>query len=109
MSKMYDLHIRVKRILEQYPDARDSNNVLFWLVLKDLGKDIGVDLNAMRLQDVILRSRELGLPQYESITRARRKVQELNPELAGSSTVQAHRLVEEQTYKDYARRHVINE
>lgn len=73
--KLYDL---VKDILERYPISRDSDKRLIWEVLGRRGfLDNGV-LTWEKFRDA---------PTFESITRARRKVQEIHPSLQASEKV----------------------
>ena len=84
--KLYDL---VKKILEKQPRARSSDKHLIWMVMTyKAGKTGSFHIS---LQDF------LNCQSFESITRARRKVQENHPELKASSVVEKARKVKEQT------------
>lgn len=72
---LYDL---VKDILEKEPYARNSDKGLIWEVLDRRGL----------LEDGCLTwGRFKSSPTFESITRARRKVQECHPELQANESV----------------------
>jgi len=75
-KNIYDI---VLRILQESTSCRDSDKKLIWNVLHIMGYvgEGGLDLAEF------MRS-----PSFESITRARRKVQELHPELRSSKEVQ---------------------
>jgi len=79
-GSMYDL---VKLILEQDKEARSSDRRLIWAVYQSMG----------HLKDGMLDYENfLICPTPETITRARRKVQELNPDLdADESTKRIRR------------------
>lgn len=81
MNTMYDL---VKNILETDTKARENDMLLYLQVckLKNL------DAVAQPFYIVMQRSKELGLPSYETVSRARRKVQEEHEELKPSKIVQ---------------------
>lgn len=81
--KLYDT---VKHILEKYPQTRDSDKKLIWAVL------IRKQLVQVNSGDVFALSRVMYMdfihaPSFESITRARRKVQELHPELQATNSI----------------------
>jgi len=46
---------------------------------------------------------EYGFPSYETVGRARRKLQANHPELCGNSNVEAQRMLNEQVFRDYGR------
>lgn len=94
MKNYYD---EVKDILTKYPLARDDDMLLygFFLYLNQLvGKE-------ERFYSVIAESKKRGLPSYEGITRARRKVQEKEPSLRGERYKQRKKA--EEDYHDYYR------
>ncbi len=70
----------VKKILEKYPATRDNNDSLY--VAYGLEKGVISETEAFELVVTLVR-----IWVYESITRARRKVVELHPELWPSKRV----------------------
>jgi hypothetical protein len=77
-ESVYDV---VKRILENNPTARDSDKLLCWLVWKEKGLlNVGLFGGETINDDRFLRY----ATSPESITRARRKVQELHRSLRPS-------------------------
>jgi hypothetical protein len=74
-TKQLDL---VKFILERSPESRDNDNILLWIVWKKEYPIIEKDVEAFKMLFITKK-----LPSMESITRARRKLQELHPELRG--------------------------
>ena len=79
--KMYDL---VKDLLTKYPDLRDSDRKLIWAVC---WKKQLIQVNEEKMLSRMLYMNFLQAPSFESITRARRKVQELHPELQSRQAV----------------------
>lgn len=75
-----DWYDKVKRILENYEDARDDDFILYLLVCK-----IYTDAPtfALSFEDALEHHVKYGLPSYESVTRARRKVKEDYTHLRG--------------------------
>jgi uncharacterized pyridoxal phosphate-containing UPF0001 family protein len=81
--KVYD---QVKDLLTQYPELRDSDKKLLWIVWHKLGL-----LQRTEATNFITYPNYMKAPSSESITRARRKVQELHPELGASVAVAQER------------------
>ena len=71
-------------------------------VLRSYGEEKGLDIDNMSVPMLLLHCKDMGLPSLESMGRARRKVQELYPELKGDCDVQAMREVREEAYRVYA-------
>jgi len=96
MAKIKLIEPLVEEALITNKACRGDNFILYLYVLE---KFIDLDLS---IKDVFLNHNLLGIPSLESITRARRKLQEKHPEL---KDVQAAliREQEEQQYKEYAR------
>lgn len=84
--KVYD---RVKLILEEHPESRNSDNVCEWIYLEQ----IGIVENG-----IITKSSFLEAPPLESIRRARQLVQEKHPELQANKTVQSFRKQKEEKF-----------
>ena len=97
----------VHEILKAEPICRNSDNVLYLRVLQTIGKQNGIDINKMSVPTLFYNMGSLKLPAFETVRRTRQKVQECNPELRATDTVEAYRTVLEEEYKDYARRHVV--
>ena len=93
--RIYDL---VKKILEESPACRDSDKKLQWAVWWKKGL-IQVDTSGkMALSRVMYMDFE-NAPSSESITRARRKCQELHPELQATSSIVRTRRQQKQETK----------
>lgn len=84
------LYKLVKNILREDEEARDSDKALIWRVLAKKGL-LRTMQDGDRFIYVLAYSGLEQAPTLESITRARRKVQEENPELMGSAEIQAKR------------------
>ena len=94
----------VKGILESCPDARNSDNYLYLRVLQIIGQRNNVDINSMSMPLFLLRMKEYGFPCFESVRRTRQKLQAAYPELAGCDEVEAQRMLNEEVFRDYARK-----
>lgn len=78
--KLYDV---IKKLLEKYPELRDSDRKLLWAVWHQKGL-----INDFNMID---RDSFYKAPSSESITRARRKVQEEFSHLRASNYVEQER------------------
>lgn len=85
----------VKPILEEYPAARSDDRLLYYWVLKKQGFDLSVTVSRFLLG--------VDYPNWETITRVRRKLQENYPELREPSNVQKMRNQAEEEFIEYAR------
>ena len=92
----------VRSILKTDPKARNDDNLLYYLVLKSYGDKNGVDIESMSIPRFLLNMREYGFPPFESVRRARQKLQHDYPELAGYKTIEEKRRKEEEVYRSYA-------
>lgn len=90
---------QVKFILERFPEARNSDDVLYLKVCERISS---LCVN-MPFKDVLTNRKTYNLPAFESVRRSRQKIQSLYPELSGNSNVEAQRILNEETFRDYAR------
>lgn len=97
-KKLIKLEQIVKPILERSITARNDDFFLYSEVIKEFKPE----LSDVPLLQALRCHNELGLPNYDSVARARRKVQEKNPELESERT-RRRRLKEAEEYKEYAR------
>lgn len=91
---------RVEKVLREYPRARDDDNFLVAVVYRNF-----YGIAASSFFDVMTNTKRLALPSFESITRARRKLQEEAPLIYGASgQARRERAKEEERYrKQYGR------
>lgn len=99
MNKIRETSSIVKDVLENCPDARNSDDLLYINVCKKVSP---MALH-QPLEMVFLMRKQLGVPCYESVRRTRQKLQAAYPELRGSDEVEAQRVVNEGIVRDYAR------
>ena len=102
-KSLYQTSAIVKEILENNRRSRNSDTYLYLQVLYKVGLIKGIDVNAMSVTEFLLKRNELGFPCFETVGRARRKLQQEYPELAGSEDVEAQRVINERVFKDYAK------
>lgn len=97
----------VHEILKTEPGCRNSDNILYLRVLQTIGKQNGIDVNTMSVPTLFVNMSAMKFPAFETVRRARQKIQECNEELRATEIVDAYRLVLEEKYRDYARRHIV--
>ena len=93
----------VKSILENNPAARNSDYTLWLEVLREYTAFYGCSalLKSWTVEDFLSRSHTL-VPCFESVSRARRKIQAEYPELKGTRKVQEARAELEEEYREFA-------
>lgn len=92
----------VKSILEQDKECRNSDSFLYLKVLTTVGKQKGIDIEKMSIPYFLLNLHGAGLPPFESVRRARQKLQAAHPELAACELVEGFRAENEAQYRAYA-------
>jgi hypothetical protein len=93
----------VKAILEEDQRARNSDSFLYFQVLQRLGKERDFDLDFVSVTAFLLNMAEWGFPPFESVRRARQKLQAEFPELSANKKVAAHRAENEEAFRQFAR------
>lgn len=94
-EKTYQLQIYVLTCLQSYPITRDDD---FQLVLS-VWRELNPSVANIPLKKVMENHKEYGLPSFESITRARRKMQNIYPRLRASKEVEQARAEEEEEHR----------
>ena len=92
---MKDHYSEVKRIMTNWPATRDDDMLLYAVFIAE-SKLVSSDETFYKVMST---AKKLKLPSYESVTRARRKVQEKEPAMRGSRYNQ--RKNEESKYHDF--------
>lgn len=98
MKRARDVEAKVFKVLAMYPKTREDDFLLYAKYLKENNaelKDVG-------LLYALTHAKNLKMPNFESITRARRKLQRKNPELSPPKQVAAARAKKETKYRAYA-------
>ena len=94
----------VKAILEEDEQARNSDSFLYMRVLDVYGENNGIDIKQMSITTFLLNLREFGFPPFESVRRARQKIQATFPHLAASGKVGAMREENEKEFVEYSKK-----
>lgn len=93
----------VRSILERDIQCRNSDSLLYLRVLATVGNQKGLDLDEMSVPYFLLNLHGTEFPPFESVRRARQKVQAKYPELAASDKVNGFRAENEKEYRAFAR------
>ena len=92
---MKDYYNMVKKIMTKHPETRDDDMKLYAVIVFykiRLSTDV-------TFYDAMSHHKKYNLPSYESVTRARRKVQENEESLRGKKY--SDRLKRQEEYRDY--------
>ena len=100
---LVNLTALVKDILREDQRARNSDSLLYLRVLKHIESEQMEKLASVTVFDFLLNLQGKVYPCFESVRRARQKIQREYPELSASEEVQAYRAENEAMYHEYAR------
>lgn len=106
MSKSAELKTTtdiVKAILQGHEKARNSDDYLYYLVCHIFGRENGYDVEHMSLGYFLVNRSKMEMPAFETVRRARQKLQQKYPELCGNDKVTGQRKLNEELYREYAR------
>lgn len=99
MSDIKTIESRVLNILLEYPDTRGSDFVLYARYLQEHNPE----LKNVGLIYALTEAKRLKMPNYETVTRARRKVQHKIPELKPETATRRKREESEKAFREYAK------
>ena len=97
----------VKDILTEIPASRDSDNLLFYMLCERVLKDQGIEVNELSFKKLFLHLKDFGLPQFETVGRVRRKLQQTFPEFHSSKKVSMNRGINADTFLEFAKEGLI--
>lgn len=92
----------VKSILTDDKRTRNSDSFLYLKVLQHYEKQTGLPVRDMSVQAFLLNMGAFGVPPFETVRRARQKLQRKHPELAANDTVTQMRQENECAYYAFA-------
>lgn len=98
VEKLKKLENVVKPILEEQPQTRNDDYLLYAVVIEKLNDT----LLALPTGLFLYRHKDFNVPNMKSVERARRKIQEKHPELA-SDRAKKKRAEEQATYIAYSK------
>ena len=103
MIKLKRVSELVRAILENNPQTRNNDGLLWLKVLEHQASEKGVDLQMLPVSSFLPNIGENGFTPFESVRRARQKIQASCPHLAAAEAVQAFRAEQEKEYRAFAR------
>ena len=99
MKKIKNISDVVQHVLRTVPESRSNNNLLYCLVCETMNHEaLGMPFGM-----VFLELEKFHLPNPETVTRCRRKLQSKYPELSANDKVASYRAEQEQKYRNYAK------
>ena len=93
----------VEIILVTDKQARNSDSYLYLKVLEYQAKQMGIDIRNIPLVSFLVNYTRLGFAPFETVRRARQKLQAQFPGLASTDKVQGFKDMQEETFREYAR------
>lgn len=93
----------VHSLLEDNRQARNSDSFLYFKVLEYISEQKGYTLSRITVPNFLGNMKEYGFPCFESVRRARQKLQATYPELRACDNVEQFRSENEEAVRDYAR------
>lgn len=102
MDELRNTAKAVKRALETDRKARNCDDYLYFLVCKEKLSEIGVDIKTLSFETALLWRKVYKLPPFETVRRARQKIQSKYPELSGCVVVERARAEKMTDYRAFA-------
>lgn len=93
----------VRSILEKSEQCRNSDSFLYFAVLKAVGDRKGLDIDSMSIPYFMLNLHGTAFPGFETVRRARQKLQAEYPHLRASDAVEGFRADNEKAFREFAR------
>lgn len=101
--KLNEIKSRVLKILQEKPQARNSDNLLYLYVIREIAEEQQINLNFISIEDFLITMPISVFPPFESVRRARQKVQAENKELSADSAVEVFREEFREEFRKFAR------
>ena len=103
--KLENVTAIVKMLLEREPETRNDDDLLWVKVLEIVAQDKGMPdySKTMPFRDFLFLAQCSGLPHFKSVSRARRRLQSLYPELRATKETEEARAELEAGYREYSR------
>jgi len=96
-KKLLEANKLVLKILEENPQARNSDNLLYLIFIEE----VHPGLTKQSIAQVLLNLKALDLPCFETIRRTRQKIQAEREDLRPNDTVQDFRTEKEIAFREY--------
>ena len=103
MKNLRTIEEEVKAVLTSNAETRNDDMKLYLWVCCYCLSDRGINIWDMPFGTVMTEYRSLGIPNFESVGRTRRKLQAQCPELSGNAETKRIRAASERVYRQYAK------
>ena len=98
MRRIQQVTENVRVILENNPETRNNDNALYIKIVEHVDKD----LIYLPMVELLMNTEKYKIPRFESVRRARQKLQAMHPELRASEAVREARAECEEIVREYA-------
>lgn len=102
-NQLKRLKYRVLRILKERPETRNSDNLLYLEVIREIAMENGIDLESYTIESFLVHLPISVFPPFESVRRARQKAQAENKDISAESAVEVFREALREEFKYFAR------
>lgn len=102
MKELLTTSRRVKEALKSSDRARKSDNWLYYMICKEILAESGINIDTVSFTDGLLNRYELDLPNFETVRRARQKIQAESPTLCADEATTAIRKEREEVFREFA-------
>lgn len=102
MRELRKLTGLVRIILEQMPETRSSDNLLYVEVLRRYTEKTGKQTLMLPVWMFFTHMKEWKIPSIETVSRCRRRAQQENPHLKATAEVQGFRYDKETEFIEFA-------
>lgn len=102
MNDLKSTSALVQALMERDPRCRNSDGFLYLRVLFEYAAKMDICLDSITIPDFLMHYHGTEFPVFETVRRARQKVQQHYPELAASDTVKGFRTENEAAYRAFA-------
>lgn len=103
MNELKTTAALVQALMEQDPRCRNSDGFLYLRVLFECAAKKDVCLDSITIPDFLLHHHGTDFPVFETVRRARQKIQQRYPDLAACDAVQDFRQENEAAYLSFVR------
>ena len=103
MNELKSTATLVQTLMEQDPRCRNSDGFLYLRVLFTYAEKMDICLDSITIPDFLMHYHGTEFPVFETVRRARQKVQQHHPDLAANDAVKVFRQENEAAYLSFAR------
>ena len=91
---------KVENVLKKYEDSRNNDDLLYLHYCEEY---YTLDLNNISIKDFFINRKNYNFPNYETLSRMRRKIQSQNPDLIANNIIKEYRKNAEKCFIEYSK------